>query len=253
MRSSSVRVAVMVLGAFVALAAPSFGQSGEELPRFGAGAKFSTLGIGFEAATAVTERSNVRGGVNFYSYDRDFTRDGINYGAQLRMRSVEAHYDWFLGSFRVSPGLLVYNGNHVEGNASVPAGQSFSLGGHSYFSNPVNPVTGTAHVDFSQNKVAPMITAGFGNLLRRSGRRFTVTFEGGVAFESSPKAMLNLIGSACATPAGPCQSVAATPQIQDDIRAEENKINNGLPPYDVVKNVLKFYPVISVGVGYRFK
>jgi hypothetical protein len=47
--------------------------------------------------------------------------------------------------------------------------------------------------------------------------------------------------------------VATAPQLQEDIRAEENKINNSQPPYDVVTNLLKFYPVVSVGVGYRFK
>src|SRR5436309_1468559 len=125
---------------FVAI--PCFAQ---DLPKFGVGAKFSTLGIGIEAATAVNRQSNVRGGVNFFSYDRGFTRDGIDYAADLRLRSVEAHYDWFLGhGFRVSPGLLVYNGNRVEGTASVPGGRSFSLGSRSYFSNPTNPVTGTA-------------------------------------------------------------------------------------------------------------
>src|SRR5262245_16088767 len=50
---------VCLLGALVS---PSFGQSGEPR-RFGAGAKFSTLGIGIEGATSVTEQSNVRGGM----------------------------------------------------------------------------------------------------------------------------------------------------------------------------------------------
>ena len=45
----------------------------------GAGAKFSTLGIGFEAAAAVTDRSNVRGGFNFFNYERSFSKDGIDY------------------------------------------------------------------------------------------------------------------------------------------------------------------------------
>jgi hypothetical protein len=232
-------------------AAPCVAQT-DDVPGFAAGAKFSTLGIGIEAATSVNERSNVRGGVNFFTYDHVFTRDGIDYDAKVLMRSVEAHYDWYVGrGFRISPGMLVYNGNRVEGTALVPGGRSFSLGSRTYFSNPGDPVRGTAKVYFG-NRVAPMITSGFGNLLRRTGR-LTATFEAGVAFESSPQATLNLTGSACPSAFGPCVSVASNPQLQEDIRAEENKINKGLPPYDVVKNVLKFYPVISVGIGYRFK
>ena len=229
------------------VASPSFAQT------VGLGAKFSTLGVGIEAATRVNDRSNVRGGVNFFSYNHLFTRNGIDYDGTIRLRSVEAHFDWFLGhGFRISPGMLAYNGNRVEGTASVPGAQSFTLGSRNYFSNPGDPIKGTANVHFSKNKVAPMITFGFGNLLR-SGRRWSITFEAGVAFESTPKAALNLTGSACPSAFGPCLNVATTPQIQDDLRAEENKINNSLPPYDVVKNVLKYYPEISVGVGYRFK
>lgn len=238
----------------IVLVSPCFGQSSDTLPRFGVGVKFSTLGIGVEAATAVTRRSNVRGGFNAFGYEYDFNHGGIDYGAQLRLRSVEVHYDWFLGhGFHASPGLLVYNGNRAAGSATAPGGRFFNVGGRDYYSNPANPVTGTAEFDFSKNKVAPMVLAGFGNLLRRSGRRFSVNFEAGVVFQGTSKAMLNLNGSACSAPGINCQNVSSYPQIQNDIRAEENKINNGEPPWDVVRKVLKYYPVMSLGFGFRFK
>lgn len=242
----------------VAFVSPCFGQSGQPIPRLGAGAKISTLGIGFEAATGVTENSNVRGGFNFFNYDQNFTRDGIKYDADLRLRSVEVHYDWFVGrGFHVSPGLLIYNGNRAEGDAFVPGGQSFTLGSRTYISDPSNPVTGTAEVDFSHTKVSPMATIGTGNLLRRSGRRLSITFEAGVVFGSSPEATINLNGSACASLGGTgapivCQPTSS-PLIQSDIRSEENKINSGTPPYDTLHSLVQFYPVISVGVGWRFK
>jgi hypothetical protein len=241
-------VIICVASAFMS---PGLGQSGEPLPRLGVGAKVSTLGIGIEAATAVTSRSNVRGGINMFNHTRDFSKQGIDYGAQLRLRSVEAHYDWFLGGFHVSPGLLFGNNNRLEGTAGVTGGQSFTLGNNTYISNPADPVSGNAKIDFSKNGVSPMLTAGVGNLLRRSGRRFSMHFEGGVIFQSAPRAVLNLGGSACVS--GVCQSVATTPQIQNDIVAEQNKINNGTEPYNVMHKVLRYYPVVSIGFGYRFK
>jgi hypothetical protein len=221
--------------------------------RVGAGAKVSTLGIGFEAAAAVTDQSNVRGGFNFYNYDHNFSRDGIDYLADLRFRSIEAHYDWFFGhGFHASGGLLVYNDNRAEATASVPGGRTFTLGNGSYLSNPANPVNGTADFHFSSVKASPMITAGFGNLVRRTGRRWSINFEGGVVFESEPETHLNLRGSACR--AGFCQDVATNPIIQADLRVEEEKFNNGtISGGDTIHNLLKFYPVISIGVGYRFK
>lgn len=245
--------------AVVAFVSPCFGQSGQPIPRLGAGAKISTLGIGFEAATGVTEHSNVRGGFNFFNYDQNFTRDGIHYDADLRLRSVEVHYDWFVGrGFHISPGLLIYNGNRAEGDAFVPGGQSFTLGSRTYISDPTNPVSGTAEVDFSHTKVSPMATIGTGNLLRRSGRRLSISFETGVVFGSSPQATLNLNGSACVSLGGTgapivCQPVTSSALIQSDIRSEENKIDSGTPPYDMLHSLVKFYPVLSVGVGWKFK
>src|SRR5947199_1917006 len=97
----------------------SFGQE-ETLPRIGVGAKLSTLGIGIEAATAVTKRSNVRGGVNFFNYSKASDKDGINYDVSLTLRSVQVTYDQYLfGGFHVSPGLLIYNGNRASAIASV--------------------------------------------------------------------------------------------------------------------------------------
>jgi hypothetical protein len=250
MRSPSTVAAALLICA-AAFVSPCFAQSGEPLPRLGVGAKVSTMGIGIEAATAVTSQSNVRGGFNMFNYARDFNQDGIDYGAQLRFRSIETHFDWFFGGFHVSPGLIVGNNNRLQGTAGVPGGRSFTLGDTTYTSNPANPVSGTAKIDFSKNRVSPMLTAGVGNLLRRGGKRFNITFEGGVVFQSAPQAVLNLNGSACVN--GFCQNVATAPEIQNEIVAEQNKINNGIEPYDMVHKVLKYYPVVSIGFGYRFK
>jgi hypothetical protein len=238
-------------GILLLLASPCFSQS---LPRFGLGAKISTLGVGIEAATAVTRRTNIRGGFNFLGYDREFSKNGIDYTGQLRYRSLEVHFDWFVADgFHISPGLLAYNGNRVVALAGVPRGQSFTLGDQTYFSSPTDPVIGTATFDFSKHKATPMITTGWGNLLSRTDRRFSVNIEGGVVFGGSPRAALNLHGSTCLSPSGPCQNVGENPLVQEDIRAEEAKFNKGAPPYTQVSNVLKFYPVVSIGVSYRIK
>jgi hypothetical protein len=251
MKISSFRLAATAACLVLFLVSPCFSQS---LPRLGVGAKFSTLGIGFEAATAVTRQSNVRGGFNFLNSDRGFSKSGIDYTAQLQYRSVEAHFDWFVGGqFHISPGMVLYNGNRVTGLANVPGGQSFTLGDQSYYSSAGDPVTGNATFDFSKRQVSPMITAGWGNLLSRGEGRFSINIEGGLLFGGSPNATMNLSGNTCLTPSGPCQNIATNPQVQNDIRAEEAKFNTGAAPYNQISNVLKFYPLVSIGVGYRIK
>ena len=105
--------------------------------------------IGGEAAISITNKMDIRGGFNALSYSRNFNKDGVAYAGQLSFRSIEAHYDWFpfAGSFHLSPGLLVYNGNKVTANASVTGGQTFDLDNTTYSSDPNNPVTGKGKID----------------------------------------------------------------------------------------------------------
>jgi len=217
----------------------------EVLPRLGVGAKVSTLGIGFEAATAVTDRSNVRGGFNFFNYDRTARRDGIHYDAALTLRSVQVTYDhYILPGFHVSPGLLLHNGNSARATASVAAGQSFSLGDVRYFSNSTNPVNGTANVKL--RTVTPLLLVGFGNLLPRNNRHFGVNGDFGIAFQGSPESKLSLAGTACAvSPTAACINAATDPIVQANIQREQNEMNHDLRPF-------KYYPIISLGVSWKF-
>jgi hypothetical protein len=220
--------------------------NGDGAAKIGIGVKVSLLGIGIEAATPLSKRINLRGGFNFLNYNRDFNNDGIHYDGQLSFRSGEAHLDWYpLGAFHLSPGVLFYNGNKVTGNASVPSGQTFTLGGTQYESDPTgaNPVTGAGQLTFP--KAAPQILVGFGNMLPRNGRHFGFNFEVGGEYQGSPTVGLNLQGTACNTATGTCANAATDPGIQSSIQAQEKKINHDLAPF-------KFFPQISMGFGINF-
>jgi hypothetical protein len=211
----------------------------------GVGVKVSTLGIGFDGAVATTDRTNVRVGANFLTFNHDFDNDGIDMVAHLKLRSVTAQFDWFptAGSFHVSPGLMIYNGNRVEATALVPGGQQFTLGNDRLLSNPSDPVRGAAKVSFA--RVAPEITVGWGNVAPRGDRRWSIPVELGVVFSRAPAAVLGLIGSACLPNGTNCRSVAFEPLLVADVRQEEADLNDDL-------EVLKVIPVISFGFAYRF-
>ncbi|HUD65347.1 MAG TPA: hypothetical protein VMQ17_12240 [Candidatus Sulfotelmatobacter sp.] len=234
-----------ILVCSVLLAAVSYGQSNEDAGSFGIGAKASLLGGGIEAAARVTHRTNVRAGFNMISYSRGFNKDGVPYDGQLSFKTVEAHYDIFpfAGKFHVSPGVLAYMGDPITATTTVPAGQSFTLGGTTFYSDNSAPVTGKGKIDF--NRAAPMAAFGWGNLVpRKASKHFSVPVEFGVAFQGSPKATLNLGGNACVAPGVNCRSVA-DPAIQAAIQAEQTKINSSM-------SFFKVYPIISVGLGYKF-
>ena len=234
-----------ILVCCVLLAIVSYGQSNGESTNFGIGVKGSLLGGGVEAAARVTHRTNVRAGFNMISYSRGFNKDGVPYSGQLSFKTVEAHYDIFpfAGKFHVSPGVLAYIGDPITATAAVPAGQSFSLGGTTFYSDTAAPVTGSGKIDF--NRAAPMATFGWGNLVpRKASKHLSVPVEFGVAFQGSPQATLNLAGNACLAPGVTCRSVN-DPTIQAAIQSEQTKINNSM-------SFFKAYPIISVGFGYKF-
>lgn len=213
--------------------------------RVGMGIKASSLGAGAELATPLSRTANLRVGFNTFRYDRNFHKDGVGYAGQLSFQSVEAHYDWFpfYNGFHVSPGLLVYNGNRLKADVSVPAGQNFTLNKVTYLSDPANPVTGNGRVEL--NKVGPMLTAGWGNLLPRNGRRFSIPFEIGAIYSGAPRASLNFGGGACDATGVNCRPISSDLTVQSNVLAERNKLNSEMAPY-------KVYPVISIGFGFSF-
>ena len=209
----------------------------------GVGVKVSPLGIGLEAAVPISRRSNVRAGFNAFSYGQSFSNDGIHYDATLNLRSVQSSFDWypFAGRFHLSPGVLLYNDNHVTANLNVPIQQSFTLNHVTYFAN--SQVSGTGKLVTSS--YAPMFLVGWGNLVPRH-KHIGFSFEAGVVYQGEPKTTLNLTGTACtvvgcATPA----DIATDPTIQANVQAEEAKLNRSVSPY-------RFFPLLSFGFGYKF-
>ena len=220
-------------------------QETASAPHLAAGIKLSLLGIGGEVAVPITSRMNIRAGINGLGYSRNFDKDGVAYTGHLSFRTVEAHYDWFPfgGSFHLSPGLLVYNGNKVTANAFVPGGQTFDLDNTTYSSDPNNPVSGKGKIDFK--KVAPTFTIGWGSLLPRNGRHWSIPFEIGAAYQNAPRATLSLSGGACDSTGLNCRDISSDPTVLSNVQAEQDKLNKDMSSF-------KFYPLISIGFGYRF-
>lgn len=82
---------------------------------------------------------------------------------------------------------------------------------------------------------------GFGNLVPQN-RHFTYNFELGAVVQGSARTKLNLTGNACDSTGLNCVNAATDPTVQQNVVAEQTKINNKLSPF-------KYYPVISFGFG----
>jgi hypothetical protein len=215
---------------------------------FGAGAFISPLGLGVGAATTITSSTNLRLSGNFFTYSLNESIDGVAFTGNANFHSVQGSIDWFPwhGRFHVSPGVLFYNQNQVSAVGSVPAGDSFTLNDTTYYSGSTDPVHGNGTVNF--RKTAPMLTVGWGNWIpRRREKHLSFPFEVGFAYTGDPRIKLNLAGVVCDAPSDnvDCRAIDSDPTVQQNINEQIKKVQNDL-------NVIRFYPIISGGVTYKF-
>lgn len=203
----------------------------------------SSLGAGGELAIPVARTLNVRVGASYLKWQYPFELDGIDYDPGLKFTSGRATIDWFPhhGAFHVSVGALYFR-NSIGGSANVTEGQSFSLGGTSYVNSVDDPIHGTATITYGK-QIAPMVLLGFGNILPRSGRHFSVPFEFGGAYMEPPTLNLKLKGTAC-TMQG-CFNAATDPEVQANVTQEVNTLQQDI-------RLLQVYPIVSLGLACRF-
>jgi len=240
-------VIVLIVCCVVSLAGFSFAQETKASPsaRVGVGVKISSLGAGAEVSLRLFSHSNLRTGFNYFLYNHDLgTSGGAGYRGELNLCSAQATYEWypFHGGFHVGPTVLAYNASHVHAKVAVPGGNVFTITNNSYQSDPSDPIRGTASMSFP--KLAPGFLVGWGNLAGRR-RHFTVPLELGFIFEGVPHVSLNLTGTGCDVSGLGCSSLGSDPAAVNAIHAEQQKIAREV-------TFLRFYPVVSLGLGYSF-
>lgn len=186
-------------------------------------AKAGTLGLGLEASTSLLESLNARLGYNAFSYETDQTIDDIKYDLDLDLQSLSLLLDWHPlgGGFRVSAGVLA-NGNEFKGSAPV--------GNYTIGDIPFTSVGLDASVDYKST--APYLGIGWGNsVASEKGWGFNVDL--GVMFQGSPEASL--------IPTGPNAGLVP----DSELIKEQQKLQDDVDDF-------KYYPVLSVGISYRF-
>ncbi len=208
--------------------------------------KFGIAGAGLDITTPIAQRANLRVGGSFFSYSPTENYQNININGDIRLRSVNTSVDLypFNNRFRISPGVTLYNGNAISATALVPGGQTFTLDDNDFTSSTTDPIHGSASMTFG-NKVAPSLTIGMGNVISRhnEGKHFSIPFEIGVQYISTPHINLALSGTACTQ--GYCQPTSQNAEFTADLAQENVDLNNDISP-------LRFYPIASIGFAYKF-
>lgn len=192
----------------------------------GVTAKIGTLGFGVDATIGASDYLGFRVGVNTMSLGPSISRDEGTITTDLDWLSygVLADLHPFGGGFRISGGGLI-NKNKFKLKADLT--KSVELDGQQYSLTDMS-----GEITFSE--LAPYFGIGYGNAVGADGNwHFSCDF--GVMFQGSPKI------AATATASDP----ALQPIVDEALANELKDIQNDA-------NAFKYYPVISVGVSYRF-
>ncbi len=191
------------------------------------GLKASTLGAGVEVTTNVVPAVvNARLLVSGFNYSKNITDTDVTYDTKLKLLSAGLIADWYplAGKFRLSGGLF-YNGNKFSGNAT-PAAGTITFNNVTYTTAQVGTVN--ANIDF--NSFAPYLGMGWGDAIS-SGSPFGFNLEVGALYQGKPKSSITTTGNV----AGLAANIAAEKRALDD----------------ALKN-FQFYPVVAIGVNYKF-
>ncbi len=228
--------------------------------RIGIGADVSPLGIGIKPAVVLTQYFDARGLINFFNYDSGtFELEGFRVDAKLHMASVGASVDCYPRNsiWRLSAGLMFFNGNQLSATTEIVPGTSFKLNSQTFYSATANPLTGatpltgTGVLAMHRNQPAFMASFGFGKFIPRSNRHWSFPSEFGVILTGSPTIAVNAGGWACrdkmqtqcSNIGDPANPIAI--QFNNALQAQLTKWRKAL-------SSVTLYPLFSYSVVYSF-
>jgi hypothetical protein len=195
----------------------------------GVAVKGGTLGYGGEVTVGITSAINARAGYNTFSYDGNTNESDVDYNYGLKLQTIPILLDWHPsenGGFRLSSGIII-NNNKVTATGSSQG--VYTIGDVNYNSAQIGTLTGT--VDFK--KTAPYFGIGWGNAVGKDNG-ISITFDLGVMFQGTPNVSLAASGP-----------IANDPTFQNELSKEIADIQDST-------DKIKYYPVLSLGLAYKF-
>lgn len=211
---------------FVCAATPTFAVA--QVSPYALGPVVGTNGAGLQVTIAVNARTNLRAGLNAFSYKTSVAKTDLRYSGKVLFDNIGAYTDYYpwQGDFRLTAGFI-YNGNQISATAR-PTGGILSLGEATF------PASGGESIELASDwrSISPYIGIGLGNpLARPTGLSFTA--DAGIQFTGVPRT-----GLRASTP------LRALPGFDEALALEEDRIRRRLDP--------EFLPVVTVGLNYTF-
>lgn len=223
-------------------------QSAQKRPRgLTLGLRASTLGAGVELEYPINHF--LRGRLLYNRLDVDFEQklSGIEYDVDLDLQSYGLIFDLhpFAGNLRFSAGAML-NDNSIAASAMTTGSRTVNIGGNDYM--------GSLSVDAVFDDFSPYAGIGWGGGKRR-GWRFH--FDIGALYQRNPELKISgaagtagSMGDLCSftvSASGAANVLGSCPysNLEADLETEFNELKDDARGF-------KWYPVISLGLEYRF-
>ncbi len=196
---------------------------------FGVDAHASTLGFGGELNYSINSFLTARVDFNRYNHTYNTTKEQIDYDFNLHLQTAGVLLDLhpFAGSFRITAGY--FNNKNDILAVALPQSGTYTINGNTYNTTQVSSLSG----EISFKSGVPYV--GFGwSTLGTTSTGLGIEFDVGALLQGSPTVNLTATGSA-----------TSNATFQSDLAAEQGKLQNDV-------NNFKAYPVVSLGLAYRF-
>jgi hypothetical protein len=200
------------------------------------GVKISTLGVGIEIQSSISDKSIVRLGHFGFSADKEITESNIGYDAKFSAGNTLLAVDYFIGStpYRVSAGLV--NFSDSISLTAKPTGTGFDLAGNNVIAANIESLTGVVGI----KGTVPYLGVGIASTPDDEGFGFSLDI--GASTLPDVTASLSVVCSTLANLAGTCSTIES---YVDEENAQLEAEFDGIS-----KNQL--FPVISTGISYKF-
>ena len=186
-----------------------------------------TVGAGVGAALPLTSWAGVHAEFEGLGFSHSFNVSGNDYDGHLKLLQGGLYLDLFPFSssgFRLTAGALI-NDDELTGQAVPNAQGNYKIGDE--FVPAVGPAPSTT---ITLPRVMPYLGIGYGH--KPVSKGFGLTFDLGVAY-GRPRTTYNV------------PAIYSQLTSQANIDQEEQNISNKVERY-------KVYPVVQIGVSYRF-
>jgi hypothetical protein len=230
------------------------------LSRFSIGSGISPWGIGVGGAVIVTEYADVRLDSSWFGYNTgNIDTSGVNVVGDFHLASMGVKLDWYptKSVWRISPGMLFYDGNRITADLNFDGGTDISINGRDYWTASPNtvtgatPLTGKVNLGLHSHTPAFTITGGFGRFVPHSHRHWSFPTEFGVAFAGAPTLNVALAGWVCADRTQRRCSDIADPNNPVGV-SFQNNLDAALTKWRHDLDSFHLYPIFSQAFMYSF-